>query len=388
MVTMADQRRIMLGKISILQSVPISDRIILTKAWDVETHNLYNQTIREILPTLIEALEKAGKENYAEVKLKSLRSVIKKLWVDAQKEETFTILLDFEAFEKMLFQSNSDYRGHYVHQFDVFLLGYYILNTILESRKPAASIFNGNSNLTWMLASTFHDMGYPIQQIDQWFSSFLGTFLKIDTVYQIEIEKIVTPVFYDYLKFISEEHYNLTTEPIAISGQSPTKDWVFHSILQTNLRKKNHGVISSLLLIHSLFTKEKTVRSNNWFLNAFPRDVLPACHAIALHALPQPDLDAIGGISLSKCPYAFLLALCDAIQDWQRSLGKTDYSELEGIDFDMSGIVPVLTFNINIDTVAFADKARELTALEKNLKTDGLLNVVIKQSNGNGEWKL
>ena len=205
----------MLGNISILQSVPISDRIILTKAWDVETHDLYNQTIREILPALIKTLEEAGTEKYAEVKLKALRSVIKKLWVDAQKEETFKILLDFEEFEKMLFQSNSDYRGHYVHQFDVFLLGYYILNTIRQSNKPVASVFNGNSNLTWMLASTFHDMGYPIQQIDEWFSSFLKTFLKIDTVYQIEIEKIVTPVFYDYLKFISEEHYNLTTEPIA-----------------------------------------------------------------------------------------------------------------------------------------------------------------------------
>lgn len=288
----------------------------------------------------------------------------------------------------MLFQSNSDYRGHYVHQFDVFLLGYYILNTIRQSNKPVASTFHGNPNLTWMLASTFHDMGYPIQQIDEWFSSFLKTFLKIDTVYQIEIEKIVTPVFYDYLKFISEEHYNLTTEPIAISGQCFVRDWVFHSILQTNLRRKNHGVISSLLLIHSLFTKEKTVRSNIWFLNAFPRDVLPACHAIALHALPSQDLDTIGGISLSKCPYAFLLVLCDTIQDWQRSLGKTDYSELYDIDFDMSGIVPVLTISLKINEEAFDKKDGELKALEKNLKTDGLIKIIIKQTNGKGEWKL
>jgi len=120
-----------------------------------------------------------------------------------------------------------------------------------------------------------------------------------------------------------------------------------------------------------------------WFQNTFPCEILPACHAIALHSLEVDD--EIARISLSKCPYAFLLVLCDTIQDWQRSLGGTDYSELMAIDVSFSGNIPVIKCDLQIN---MKKKIEELDKLGNKLETDGLMLVEIKQTNGNKTWRL
>lgn len=45
---------------------------------------------------------------------------------------------------------------------------------------------------------------------------------------------------------------------------------------------------------------------------------LPACHAIATHDLPSIR------VRFGKHPFAFLLVLCDEIQDWGRSPSSKD----------------------------------------------------------------
>ena len=364
-----------------LARMPTSDRVVLSKIWTLNTENPYKEEVLGILSTLTYRWGMASDDEYAQVKLETVREAVEVLWTRAQKVETSKMFLDFESFEKVLFQSNAEYRGHYAHQFDVFLLGYYILNRILETNNPAAEKFKTSTspNFTWMLASTFHDMGYPIQQIDEWLSAFLKTFLKIDSRYSIEIERILTPVFFDYLKFVSEEHYNRIAEPMTPSSVSPVKDWAFHSYLQEKLRRKDHGVVSSLLLIHSILTQEKIAKSREWFFNTFPKEVLPACHAIALHNLEDVPK------SFGKCPYAYLLVLCDSIQDWQRSLGATDYSELKAITVDFSDNIPAIKAGLLINDVKKVD---ELNKLSRGLETDGLIRVEIRQTNGEGKWTM
>lgn len=363
--------------------LPESDKVVLTQIFGLTSDTSYDNVLQNILPDIIYGWGLSKDSAYAETKLKSIKVALEKLWVQlARKFQTFKIFEDFEAFEKVLFQSNSEYRGHYVHQFDVYLLGYYLLNRILKANDLAAEKLNtsSNPNFTWLLAATFHDMGYPIEQIDNWLSAFLNVFLKVDATYPIEIERILTPVFFNYLRYISEEHYNLTIDQIAPSGHSPVTDWAFHSNLETNLRKKNHGVISSLLLIHSFFTREKITQSDTWFFETFPNEVLPACHAIALHSL-----EGMEKVSFAKCPYAFLLQLCDAIQDWQRSLGGTDYSELKALDFSLSQNTPKMKFVLQINQ---EKKIAELDQLIGRLETNGLIHVEIEQQGTNKQWIL
>jgi DNA-binding transcriptional regulator YiaG len=374
-----------------IERLPISDRVILSRIFQLPADNLavnpYRSAILRFFDDLTGKYEIGENCEYIDVKLHSLKIGLEELWVfQARKGETFKLFQNFESFEKILFQSNPDYRGHYVHQFDVFLLGYYILNRILETDTEISKKFKPsaerNPNLTWMLASTFHDIGYPIEKIDEWFSSFLNTFLRVKTAYPIEIERILTPVFFDYLRYLSEEHYNQTKEPMAVSGQCYLRDWKFHNILLDNLKlKKDHGIISSLLLIHSLFTQEKIRNFNEWLFETFEPEIIPACHAISIHNL-KIDYEKI---SLSQSPFAFLLVLCDTIQDWERSVAGKDHSELKYIEVGFSDITPTIEFALQINSVRKFD---ELDELQKRLSADKLVEIRIRQENGNRFWRI
>ena len=308
---------------------------------------------------------------------KPVTKAFRELWVvKAEKESTYEVFEGFQQFEKLLFQS-PEYRGHYVHQFDVFLLGHYILNKMLKEcdRISQKLRVSNNPNFTWMLASTFHDMGYPIEQIENWFSHFLRMFLKVDVPFQIDIEKILSQSFYDYLGYLSEWHYAMRTGTIAVSGRSIGRDWKFHEKLQTSLRRKDHGVISSLLLMHSLLTQEKISLYRNWFVSIFPYEILPACHAISVHNLGFEDFK----IGLSTYPYAFLLTLCDVLQDWRRCAPGKDYSELKDFNFRCRRSFPILEFKLKIN---LPKKEKEIIGLQEKLTTNGLMEVSIQKENG------
>jgi hypothetical protein len=263
----------------------------------------------------------------------------------------------------------------------VYLLGYYILNKFLEERSPnlqdyTLQVFKGcskNPNFTWMLAATFHDMGYPIEKVDNWFREFLSLFLKVDTPIQFGLDQILTPIFYEYVGYISGTHH-LKGLPASTGDANAQKDWRLHNILHNELKKKNHGVISSLLLIHTLLTQEDIGRYQEWLFGTFLTDILPACHAIAVHNLELKDYK----IKLKEFPYAFLLILCDALQDWKRSAPARDYSEL--IDINIFPKDSRIEAKLQINN--FDAKITELRKLKDRLDTGQLIEVTIKDISG------
>lgn len=319
-------------------------------------------------------------------RVSEIKKVLKEFWVvQAEKRRTFKIFEDFATFEELLFQ-RKDYRAHFAHQFNVFLLGYYILNKLRQNHRRTANVFtegSGNPNFTWMLSATFHDMGYPIEQLDYWFQKFLKMFLKVDIQYQIKLEEVLTPLFFEYAKYLSEEHFNRRTgggsHAVPLSLRI---DWKFHNILLTRLRKKDHGVISALLLMHSLLTQEDIKRFSRddwiWLQGTFPKEILPACHAIATHHLEEIK------ISQKQYPYAFLLILCDVLQDWGRSIGQSDYSELADINIDCSKRNPEIACVLRINN---EKKLKELDGLKKRLHAD-TYKVVIEQEDTRRKWEI
>lgn len=355
-----------------IRELPITeDRGVNTYHGTLERHFANVNQMRK------QRLDQGG--DWVGIQAKCVTQSLKELWVlKAGKESTYKIFEDFESFEKVLFQS-PDYRGHYVHQFDVFLLGYYVLNRILALDGVASNNalsaefrrYSNSPNFTWMLAATFHDMGYPIEQIDRWFSTFLKMFLKVDTTYPIEPEKLFSPSFYEYLRFLSEQQYSTIQ---ARPGES-YRDWRFHELLQTSLKKKDHGVVSSLLLIHSLLTQEKITQDYVWFISDFRHLIIPACHAIATHNLFFANQE----ISLAKYPYAFLLILCDTLQDWERCLEGKDYSELKDMTFNSTSVPPEVTFKLAINS---KEKTDEIVRLQSKLSTDKLIRVKINDERG------
>lgn len=312
---------------------------------------------------------------------KQVTGVLRTLWViENNKQETYSIIENFEKIEGLLFRVDG-YRGHYVHQFNVFALGYYILNTLERGNNAVKEIFQQSSdpNFTWMLAATFHDMGYPIETIGELLKIIIRDFLRVDVPYEVEIEKILTPAFFEYTKYIAAMHVALPNSigyPRAVVSieQSTRIDWGFYNKLLMYLKRKDHGVISALLLMHSLLTQEKFYHGDTWFFSVLPDKIMPACHAISMHNLELKEL------SFREYPYAFLLKLCDELQDWGRSIGEKDASELIDIEISSIDTIPLLDFTLRINDIA---KKKDLQRLQSTLYTDSLIKIHIKDEIGN-----
>jgi hypothetical protein len=318
------------------------------------------------------------------IRTRCATEALREYWVEqALKYKAFQIIESFGNFEDILFQLEN-YRGHFVHQFNVFVIGYYVLNKTLGNPGKTAGYFyrSNDPNFTWMLAATFHDVGYPIEQVDSWFSNVLQMFLKTDTSYKIEIEKALTPVFFEYVKYLSETQMSLKFNKRERIGQPNDRDWRLNDLLLTNLRKKDHGVIGALSLIHSLLTQEGLASNQEWLDGTFPGEIMPACHAISLHNLSPTDVK----IDSKNYPYAFLLSLCDELQDWGRSIAEKDHSELVDLGVDFKQEVPVLYCTLKINDEE--KKHRALDGLKAKLDGNGLIRICISQEGKSEKWEI
>jgi hypothetical protein len=162
-----------------------------------------------------------------------------------------------------------------------------------------------------MLASTFHDVAYPIEFMESWLNDLLDSFLGIKHKFTLNIENMLPTIYLDFMRLICSYHSNIV-QGVLDGAKYSTFDWLFNNELNTKLIEKNHGVIGGLILTHLLAIRQGFARSDNpW---TFLYDHMPACHAIAIHQLPSISID------FCKHPFAYLLVLCDEIQDWGRPI--------------------------------------------------------------------
>lgn len=301
---------------------------------------------------------------------------ISQLWLDSQKNPSiFKTSKDFEP----ILQKRELYRDHFIHSLNVFLLGYYIINKI----EPNIFITNMNTNmqeqiddvtdinLIWMLTSTFHDVAYPIQTIELWLNDLLKTLLGINPNYKINILDIVPPIYLDFMKMISAYNLNQDTKKWTQNDYNKI-DWNYYNQFNSEIMNKDHGLISGLMLAHLLAIREGWgdghLVSKNFLLNQ-----LPACHAISLHNLRNE-------ISFNKFPFAFLLTLCDEIQDWGRpSIDKDkEIFFLKKLDIENSTI-PVINIHLHISETRTKQMVDNLSS---RMHTDSRLKIRIFNQQG------
>lgn len=247
-------------------------------------------------------------------KYSSVLASINRLWLDSEKNPSiFSQTKDFEP----ILQKNKYYRDHFIHSFNVFLLGYYIINKMREVF-PNKHYFGNNEdhiNLTWMLTSTFHDVAYPVQETESWLNGLFEKFLGVKPNFSINIGQILPIIYIDFMRLLSKYH-SRTTQGV-LENEFLATDWRFYNELGSELTKKNHGVIGALMLCHRMAIREGFLKQhpdrdderNPW---NFLRDHMPACHAISVH-----DMESIR-VLFKKFPFAYLLILCDELQDWGR----------------------------------------------------------------------
>ena len=102
-------------------------------------------------------------------------NVFNELWREFLHEDIYP--REHRNLENLLIELYPKYRDHYIHQLQVFLLGTFILDVLIQNNKIEPN--NGFPCISWLLAASFHDFAYPIQNYDDYVSRYfqecLGT---------------------------------------------------------------------------------------------------------------------------------------------------------------------------------------------------------------------
>ncbi|MCX5990902.1 MAG: GAF domain-containing protein [Chloroflexi bacterium] len=294
---------------------------------------------------------------------------------------------DFKIFEDYLLKRGMpDYRDHFIHSYQVFLAGSYVLDRLCQYPQGLnllAEAFSTEAEpgdkakqdfeTAWLVTSTFHDIAYPIQLLRESLDNLIRRLIKTSEsiVDSINIERVLFDRGHSYLDCVDR----ITEFYKNMAGQANADNWIPNPRFRLELlhllrEKRDHGVLGALILADRYFSN----------LN---RTMLASCLAIASH---KDMLSHIGEIRFGIFPVSFMLAYCDLIQEWGRDsedthTGKPVGAKLEKIIVDdipprvavlekshTSGRIYVNAFII-LDGNASRMKSNEVEAVFKHLRS-------------------
>lgn len=274
------------------------------------------------------------------------------------------------------------YRDHYLHQFQVFLLGLAIIDRL------APNSINGlhpEIERQWLIAASFHDMGYPLQLYDSWAKAFFSEALGVPEIGVTDIRSyFVDKSLMSSLGFIvsalCDKHFDVPLQGNWLHNEKQLVRFLHDRMT----RLKHHCLLSSLFLLN---------KSQQVAPELLENVVVPAALAIALHhyhdiwkELPKEPDEAWRGLpsdrklealDFSRDPLTFILMYCDSAQEWGRPklVGPEALSE-EGRDrFVLADwrvtstecCATISTPHLTTTDVSFTKKEEELKQVEKFL---------------------
>ena len=245
-----------------------------------------------------------------------------KLWRQCGLEIEYADFL--EVFEPPLFniyaRQEKPYRDHYLHQFQVFLLGLAIIDNDKLRKKFPADI-----DKLWLITSSFHDMAYPIQKYDEFAQKFFSQSLGIPEIGASDIKSffvegsLLSSMGY-LINAFCELHFNDPLKGNWLQQEMPLVLF-FYKIITG---RKPHCVLSSLCLLKQAQSCNPGLRDS-----LFVRSAL----AIALHHRDiwseLPAERAVSSLKFDSDSLAFLLMFCDCAQEWGRPMTMEEEEEEE-----------------------------------------------------------
>jgi|GEM_PF-4162085 len=262
-------------------------------------------------------------------KIKTIISLSDKL----TKEHPCTLKLQsFESFERFLRAAGK--RDHFVHQFEVFLLGWALLDhyfSLINDRNDLKDKFHW-----WLITSLSHDIGYPIKSSYEIISQLAKLYDNPNTTklseafskYKDDIKAIV----YAKDEYVIDAK-NDTVDIINKSLQDLFQNFEDTDDLVNKLKcNLDHGYNSALLLFDNLIdsAKEQELIQNQlatW-----------TSGAIAIHNLCHKKCGKfVEKINIEMNPFAYILYITDCLQEWERPANiDDDYPQFILDDFYIS----------------------------------------------------
>lgn len=281
---------------------------------------------------------------YPSATFKEKSSIVKKilsfLW---QKYlcETSEIFPEFEKFDRVL--SIIGVRGHFIHQFEVFLLGFYMLNKMTQYTGFLTSFSTKDILTTWLLAATTHDFGYPfqkgpesIEEIAKLYKVF-GFELFSDKVIKCsedisllrgqQLTEIANGVFGN------PDDLDLTLKDFIVkSSDLSAADTV--SLLDDLKLNFDHGLVSAYITYLWIMQKCTMAKREDNLLQL-------SLSAVLLHNIANKKYkNTITPVfNLNKNCFAWILFFIDNIQDWSRDLVSEEilsvckFKSIQAFDF-------------------------------------------------------
>jgi hypothetical protein len=261
---------------------------------------------------------------------KLILETLQKLWEGKYgKNEAAKLFDSFNKIEPVL-KAIPRYRDHFVHPFQVFLMGslvidanYSLFHRLHEQKFDKCK--KDSLDFAWLVCSTFHDIGYPVQLYEVFSKKFFSDFLQAtDSPVLIQTEKLL----------FSEGNLNYIDNLAGLYNhyKSAKRQWVYNSTysMDPELRRirnsiiseaqqRNHGIISSLSLIRKILAEDFVKNDlENYLSGRFSTDIFPAALAMAFH--DEHMLSKLGTpLVFEEMPLSFLLVYCDLIQESGRS---------------------------------------------------------------------
>jgi hypothetical protein len=247
-------------------------------------------------------------------------------------------------------------RERFVHPFQNFLLGSIIIDHYYDrfstwySTNLCSSI-NTNIEISWLLASIFHDRFKPIQNVR----------LDLNEKLLYHADEVSFEIYQpeNYISPLISLYYHL-------NGGNDLHTWKkgkikkrndLYKIIYEQYMAQNHGVVGSIQTLRNMFMELK--------YKAFNPCIVNAALAIALHdhAIHQMFFDyKIMPIKQTDFPIQSLLLYCDAIQEWGRYLDADLNTSLVNIIFKKNSLNLEIAF---ISNDAAKIKIEEIRQMKK-----------------------
>lgn len=283
------------------------------------------------------------------------------------RDALHSLIMNSCEMDVLLYLTQKRYRDHYKHQFLVGSLGWFLLETLLPGGNTLREQIEQISHLSmddidqaWWTAALLHDHGYPLSYILksvreinrlEEFAGGGGSFIKkLKNLYE-SYNNIFSKGLLD---IIGERELDLIRKSfrICVNCFLPGKLLnICDSIQQKDLF--DHGIVGAVNIVSFLNQNLsgnqsdviRFIKENHW--------IKESLMAIAFHNSSLPELK----LTLEEHPIAWLLKLCDELQEWDRKTFYRDYIEgdlLVETDHIMLGC---LNYDTNRKKYAFGGKA-------------------------------
>lgn len=381
------------------------DRKVMDKIFDLEKISFR----KELFKLMNEHLTEKGDE------YEFASEVFSKLWEEQIGIPYTDFLKAFEPSLQHVFyetreKSGRIYRDHYLHQFQVFLLGLFIMdklynNFTLKYKYPEKS---------WLIISSFHDMAYPVQLYDEWSGTFFNKIFKVSKeLGHVELKSnFVDKSFLSCMGYlITQLCSELFKEEVGCNWLAEKSDLV-NFFYKKITEAKNHCILSSIALLKMIQEhyegkiEIRRIKHKDALADIF----IPSALAISLHDKDiWKELRNMGkrqksggkshlqALKFEDDPLSFLLIFCDNIQEWGRpSHPKIDEEEKRWKKFYLKDLKynPERGFDFTMWTPNhiktekfFKEKKTELEEIETFLQQPARVRFVVhlKDRNDQGE---